>query len=78
MHGRNKTHDTKDCFELKQQAKRAKTNTTQNEADKVTYKDLNTFIIAKVTAAFNKDKKNLKKQRKEREVKLKGVGGVAH
>eukprot|EP00957_Ditylum_brightwellii_P057108 4327769-Ditylum_brightwellii.AAC.1 len=47
MHGCNKTHNTEDCFELKQRAKRAKTNTTQNEADKVTYKDLNAFVNAK-------------------------------
>eukprot|EP00957_Ditylum_brightwellii_P026921 2035245-Ditylum_brightwellii.AAC.1 len=40
------------------------------EADKASYKDLNAFVNAKVTAAFNKAKKNLKKQRKEKEVKL--------
>eukprot|EP00957_Ditylum_brightwellii_P021325 1608324-Ditylum_brightwellii.AAC.1 len=43
----------------------------QNDADNVTYKDLNAFINAKVTTSFNKAKNNLKKQRKEKEVKLK-------
>eukprot|EP00957_Ditylum_brightwellii_P102197 7790453-Ditylum_brightwellii.AAC.1 len=43
---------------------------TQTDAEKVTYKDLNGFVNAKVTAAFNKAKKNLKKQKKEKEVKL--------
>eukprot|EP00957_Ditylum_brightwellii_P143475 10930351-Ditylum_brightwellii.AAC.1 len=70
MHGCNRTHDTEDCFELKQRAKHAKPNTSQNEVDKVTYKDLNAFVNAKVTATFNKDKKNLKKQMKEKEVEL--------
>eukprot|EP00957_Ditylum_brightwellii_P065261 4950161-Ditylum_brightwellii.AAC.1 len=36
----------------------------------MTYKDLNAFVNAKVTAALNKAKTNLKKQRKEKQVKL--------
>eukprot|EP00957_Ditylum_brightwellii_P156710 11928196-Ditylum_brightwellii.AAC.1 len=43
MHGPNMTHNTKDCFELNQCKKRAKTNTNRNGLDKVTYKDLNAF-----------------------------------
>eukprot|EP00957_Ditylum_brightwellii_P029685 2243727-Ditylum_brightwellii.AAC.1 len=35
---------------------------SRDEADKVTYKDLNTFINAKVSAALNKAKKNQKKK----------------
>eukprot|EP00957_Ditylum_brightwellii_P207327 15352486-Ditylum_brightwellii.AAC.1 len=34
-------------------------------ADKLTYKDLNTFVNAKVTAALNKAKKNQKKKEKK-------------
>eukprot|EP00957_Ditylum_brightwellii_P027149 2052750-Ditylum_brightwellii.AAC.1 len=34
MHGRNRTHDTDECFELNRRVKRAKPNTAQNEADK--------------------------------------------
>eukprot|EP00957_Ditylum_brightwellii_P014416 1085250-Ditylum_brightwellii.AAC.1 len=70
VHGRNRTHNTEDCFELKQHAKHAKLNTTRNKADKASYKDLNAFVNAKVTANFNKAKKNLKTQRKEKEAKL--------
>eukprot|EP00957_Ditylum_brightwellii_P089424 6809197-Ditylum_brightwellii.AAC.1 len=40
MHGRNKTHDTNDCFELKLHAKHTKQGKACTEADKVTYKDL--------------------------------------
>eukprot|EP00957_Ditylum_brightwellii_P195554 14900878-Ditylum_brightwellii.AAC.1 len=58
MHRQNKTHDTEDCFELKKRAKHAKSNANQNEADKVTYKDLNAFVNAKVSAALNKAKKS--------------------
>eukprot|EP00957_Ditylum_brightwellii_P188169 14325112-Ditylum_brightwellii.AAC.1 len=47
LHGCNKAYNTEDCFEMKQCAKHAKTNMTQNEADKVTYKDLNAFVNAK-------------------------------
>eukprot|EP00957_Ditylum_brightwellii_P018224 1373128-Ditylum_brightwellii.AAC.1 len=70
MHGCNKTHNTKDCFELKQRAKHAKTDETQKDAEKVIYKDLKAFVNAKVTAAFNKAKKNLKKQKKEKKSSL--------
>eukprot|EP00957_Ditylum_brightwellii_P048695 3694773-Ditylum_brightwellii.AAC.1 len=66
MHGRNKTHTTEDCFELKRHTKRAKPNETQTDADKVTYKDLNAFVNAKVTAALNKAKKNLKTEERKR------------
>eukprot|EP00957_Ditylum_brightwellii_P065750 4987604-Ditylum_brightwellii.AAC.1 len=62
MHGPNRTHNTGDCFELKRHAKCAKANASHDEADKVTYKDLNTFVNAKVTAALNKAKKNQKKK----------------
>eukprot|EP00957_Ditylum_brightwellii_P028871 2181244-Ditylum_brightwellii.AAC.1 len=47
-----------------------KPDETQKDADKVTYKDLNAFVKAKVTAALNKAKTNLKKQKKEKEVEL--------
>eukprot|EP00957_Ditylum_brightwellii_P114567 8735696-Ditylum_brightwellii.AAC.1 len=67
MHGCNKTHDTKDCFELKWRMKHAKQGKTCTEANKVTYKDLNAFIKAKVTAALKKAKKNLKQQKKEKQ-----------
>ena len=62
MHRHNRTHNTGDCFELKQHAKHAKASTSCNEADKVTYKDLNAFINTKVTVALNKAKKNQKKK----------------
>eukprot|EP00957_Ditylum_brightwellii_P003754 285309-Ditylum_brightwellii.AAC.1 len=62
MHGRNRTHNTGDCFELKQRAKCAKANTGCVKADKETYKDLNAFVNAKVTAALNKAKKSQKKK----------------
>eukprot|EP00957_Ditylum_brightwellii_P137385 10474474-Ditylum_brightwellii.AAC.1 len=65
MHGPNRTYITKDCFELKQRAKRAKPNTNRGGADKVSYKDLNAFVTAKVTAALNKTKKNQKKKEKK-------------
>eukprot|EP00957_Ditylum_brightwellii_P148465 11303201-Ditylum_brightwellii.AAC.1 len=64
MHGPNRTHSTKDCFELKQRSKHAKADTNRGRADKVTYKDLNAFINATVTAALNKAKKNQKKKEK--------------
>eukprot|EP00957_Ditylum_brightwellii_P160642 12229353-Ditylum_brightwellii.AAC.1 len=67
MPGRNKTHDTKDCFELKWHAKYSKQGKTCTEVDKVTYKDLNMFVNAKVTAALKKSKKNLKQQKKEKQ-----------
>eukprot|EP00957_Ditylum_brightwellii_P126994 9681998-Ditylum_brightwellii.AAC.1 len=65
MHGPNRTHNTKDCFELKRRTKRAKADTTCGGADKVTYKDLNTFVNAKVSTALNKAKKNQKKKEKK-------------
>eukprot|EP00957_Ditylum_brightwellii_P016288 1225263-Ditylum_brightwellii.AAC.1 len=64
MHGPNRTHNTKDCFELKRHTKRAKADTTCSGADKVTYKDLNTFVNAKVTAALNKAKNKKKKEKR--------------
>eukprot|EP00957_Ditylum_brightwellii_P191106 14551190-Ditylum_brightwellii.AAC.1 len=65
MHRPNRTHSTKDCFELKRCAKHAKADTTCGGVDKVTYKDLNTFFNAKVTTALNKAKKNQKKKEKK-------------
>eukprot|EP00957_Ditylum_brightwellii_P138558 10561340-Ditylum_brightwellii.AAC.1 len=62
MHRPNRTHNTKDCFELKRCAKRAKADANPGGADKVFYKDLNAFINTKVTAALNKAKKNQKKK----------------
>eukprot|EP00957_Ditylum_brightwellii_P026540 2007579-Ditylum_brightwellii.AAC.1 len=62
MHRPNRTHSTKDCFELKRHTKLAKTDTNCGGADKVTYKDLNAFVNAKVTAALNKAKKHQKKK----------------
>eukprot|EP00957_Ditylum_brightwellii_P039318 2974751-Ditylum_brightwellii.AAC.1 len=62
MHGCNRTHNTGDCFELKQRAKYAKANTSRDNTDKVTYKDLTAFVNAKVTAALNKAKKSQKKK----------------
>eukprot|EP00957_Ditylum_brightwellii_P103255 7870000-Ditylum_brightwellii.AAC.1 len=47
IHWRNMTHHTKDCFEMKRRAKRAKANP---EKEKFDYKDLNAFVNAKVTA----------------------------
>eukprot|EP00957_Ditylum_brightwellii_P086754 6601722-Ditylum_brightwellii.AAC.1 len=64
MHGPNRIHSTKDCFELKRRAKHAKADTTRGRADKVTYKDLNAFVNAKVTAALNKAKNQKKKEKK--------------
>eukprot|EP00957_Ditylum_brightwellii_P104645 7974567-Ditylum_brightwellii.AAC.1 len=62
MHGPNRTHSTKGCFELKQRAKHTNANTSCNKADKVTYKDLNAFVNAKLTTALNKANKNQKKK----------------
>eukprot|EP00957_Ditylum_brightwellii_P172944 13166478-Ditylum_brightwellii.AAC.1 len=62
MHGPSRIHNTKDCFKLKQCAKRAKANTSCDKAEKVSYKDLNAFVNAKVTATLNKAKKNQKKK----------------
>eukprot|EP00957_Ditylum_brightwellii_P032547 2466156-Ditylum_brightwellii.AAC.1 len=65
MHGPNRTHSTKDCFELKRCTKRAKADANHGGADKVSYKDLNAFVNAKVTAALSKAKKNQKKKEKK-------------
>eukprot|EP00957_Ditylum_brightwellii_P196420 14965614-Ditylum_brightwellii.AAC.1 len=65
MHGPNRTHNTKDCFELKRCAEHAKADTNLDRADKVTYKDLHAFVNAKVTAALNKAKKDQKKKEKK-------------
>eukprot|EP00957_Ditylum_brightwellii_P128565 9807313-Ditylum_brightwellii.AAC.1 len=62
MHGPNRTHNMKDCFELKQCAKHAKANKSRDKADKVSYKDLNAFINAKVSVALNNAKKHQKKK----------------
>eukprot|EP00957_Ditylum_brightwellii_P028242 2132983-Ditylum_brightwellii.AAC.1 len=64
MHGPNRTHNMKDCFELKRCAKRAKSDANRSEADKVSYKDLNAFVNAKVTAALNKAKKKKQEAKK--------------
>eukprot|EP00957_Ditylum_brightwellii_P062015 4706683-Ditylum_brightwellii.AAC.1 len=64
MHGPNRTHNTKDCFELKQQAKRANADANCGGADKVSYKDLNAFVNTKVTAALNKAKKKKQEAKK--------------
>eukprot|EP00957_Ditylum_brightwellii_P110617 8436688-Ditylum_brightwellii.AAC.1 len=70
MHRCNRTHNTKDCFELKQCAKRAKTSTNCNEADKVSYKDLNASVNAKVTVALNKEKKSKRGEKKKSSLTL--------
>eukprot|EP00957_Ditylum_brightwellii_P173384 13200835-Ditylum_brightwellii.AAC.1 len=64
MHRPNRTHNTKDCFELKRHAKHAKADANCGGADKVSYKDLNASVNAKVTAILNKAKKNFKKSKK--------------
>eukprot|EP00957_Ditylum_brightwellii_P102068 7780069-Ditylum_brightwellii.AAC.1 len=64
MHGRNRTHDTEDCFELKQCVKCAKTNTSHAKANKVSYKDLNAFINTKVTTALSEEKSKKSEERK--------------
>eukprot|EP00957_Ditylum_brightwellii_P081664 6212275-Ditylum_brightwellii.AAC.1 len=69
MHGRYPTHDMDDCYKLNQRKKRMKSGTSQSGKDKMSYKDLNAFVNAKVTAALNKAKKK-QKERKEREVKI--------
>eukprot|EP00957_Ditylum_brightwellii_P029423 2224110-Ditylum_brightwellii.AAC.1 len=56
------THDMKDCYELNQCKKCAKPNTSHNGSDKVTYKDLNAFVNAKVTAALKKAKSQNKRK----------------
>eukprot|EP00957_Ditylum_brightwellii_P184513 14053955-Ditylum_brightwellii.AAC.1 len=54
MHGPNRTHNTKDCFELKRRAKCAKADTTRGGADKVTYKDLNALLTPRLMTAARK------------------------
>eukprot|EP00957_Ditylum_brightwellii_P112464 8574241-Ditylum_brightwellii.AAC.1 len=44
LHGRNMTHYTKDCFEMKRHAKRTKANL---EKGKIAYNNLNAFMNAK-------------------------------
>eukprot|EP00957_Ditylum_brightwellii_P201799 15327296-Ditylum_brightwellii.AAC.1 len=51
------THDTKDCYELKQRAKRVKANPNQAKKGKIAYRELNAFVNAKVTAALKKAQK---------------------
>eukprot|EP00957_Ditylum_brightwellii_P164367 12513280-Ditylum_brightwellii.AAC.1 len=62
IHDPYRAHNTKDCFELKHRAKHTNADTNCEGADKVSYKDLNAFVNAKVTAALNKAKKNQKKK----------------
>eukprot|EP00957_Ditylum_brightwellii_P047240 3588247-Ditylum_brightwellii.AAC.1 len=67
MHGQNNTHNMDNFFELNQRKKHAKSDTSRSRKDKVSYKDLNTFVNAMVTATLNKTKK---KQKKEMEVEI--------
>eukprot|EP00957_Ditylum_brightwellii_P005400 411835-Ditylum_brightwellii.AAC.1 len=60
MHGPNRTHNTKDCFELNQCAK---ANPSHTKADKVSYKDSNEFINAKVTPVLKKAKSHQKRKK---------------
>eukprot|EP00957_Ditylum_brightwellii_P122282 9325041-Ditylum_brightwellii.AAC.1 len=69
MHGRNRTHNTKDCFELTQRTKRVKANPNQFEKGKIAYKDLNAFVNTKVTAALKKAQKE-KKEKKTKKVTI--------
>eukprot|EP00957_Ditylum_brightwellii_P042609 3226271-Ditylum_brightwellii.AAC.1 len=70
LHGHNKTHNTKDFYELKRHTKHAKQGKERKDMDKVTYKELNTFVNAKVTAALKKAKKFFKKEKKDKQIKL--------
>eukprot|EP00957_Ditylum_brightwellii_P200903 15314533-Ditylum_brightwellii.AAC.1 len=63
MYGPNRTHTTKDCFELNQRAKHAKANLSHFEKGKVAYKDLNAFVNAKITDALKKAKKKQKEKK---------------
>eukprot|EP00957_Ditylum_brightwellii_P052645 3991434-Ditylum_brightwellii.AAC.1 len=63
MHGRNRTHDTEDCFELKRRTKRAKPNTSQNKTDKRKEKEVklntfNKFCFLNVESSNEEDKPN--------------------
>eukprot|EP00957_Ditylum_brightwellii_P084636 6436122-Ditylum_brightwellii.AAC.1 len=51
MHRPNRTHNTKDCFELNQRAKHTKANSSCVKTNKAAYKYLNAFVNAKVTTA---------------------------
>eukprot|EP00957_Ditylum_brightwellii_P172097 13101805-Ditylum_brightwellii.AAC.1 len=70
LHGHNKTHDTEDCYKLKQHTKCTKQGEACKDIDKLTYKDLNAFVNAKVTAALKKANTNFKKEKKDKQVKL--------
>eukprot|EP00957_Ditylum_brightwellii_P077837 5916013-Ditylum_brightwellii.AAC.1 len=63
MHKDNRTHNTKDCFELNRRTKRIK-SILSSEKGHVAYKDLNTFVNAKVMEALKKAKKKQKKAKK--------------
>eukprot|EP00957_Ditylum_brightwellii_P035216 2670662-Ditylum_brightwellii.AAC.1 len=64
MHKDNQTHNTKYCYELNRCTKRAKSNLSHSEKGHVAYKDLNTFINAKVMEVLKKAKKEQKKAKK--------------
>eukprot|EP00957_Ditylum_brightwellii_P161340 12284822-Ditylum_brightwellii.AAC.1 len=64
MHKDNRTHNMKDCFELNQRAKRAKSNLSHSEKGHVAYKDLNALANAKVMTALKKAKKEQKQAKK--------------
>eukprot|EP00957_Ditylum_brightwellii_P131779 10049652-Ditylum_brightwellii.AAC.1 len=66
MHGPNRTHNTKDFFELNQRAKRAKANPSHPEKGKMAYKDLNAFVNTKVTAVLKKAKKEQKEKKSKK------------
>eukprot|EP00957_Ditylum_brightwellii_P204533 15339683-Ditylum_brightwellii.AAC.1 len=63
MHGPNRTHNTKDCFELNRRAKHTKANPSHVQTDKLAYKDLNAFVNAKVTKALKKARKKQKEKK---------------
>eukprot|EP00957_Ditylum_brightwellii_P034618 2625040-Ditylum_brightwellii.AAC.1 len=60
MHGPNRTHNTKDCFES---VKHAKANRRCIKTGEVAYKDLNTFVNAKVAEVLKKAKKEQKEKK---------------
>eukprot|EP00957_Ditylum_brightwellii_P055581 4211930-Ditylum_brightwellii.AAC.1 len=64
MHRPNRTHNTKDCFELKWRTTRVKASTSRAKTDKAAYKDLNTFVNGKVTKAL-KSQERLEKDREK-------------
>eukprot|EP00957_Ditylum_brightwellii_P136210 10388365-Ditylum_brightwellii.AAC.1 len=64
MHKDNRTQYAKDCYELNQRTKSAKTNPSYSGKGHVAYKDLNTFVSAKVMEALKKAKKEQKKAKK--------------